>query len=292
MEHFLPEKIKCAAIVSPAGKPDQAELEQGIFFLKKCGIQVKVMPHAFGSKNTTFPYLAATDQERAADFTEAYLDKDVDIIFASRGGYGCGRILPLLNWEKLKKAPPKIVAGYSDLTSLFFAMTAKNCGTPLASIMAAKLWSCGQRELLGIFDACSKTKKIFTLDVIKAGNANGTILAGNLTVAASCIGTEYMPDVQNKILVLEEIGEDPYRIDRLFNQLKLSGTLSRCAGIIAGHFTGCPDDILKEILTDYSRHINGPVLADYAYGHEMPFDSLLYGTPAIISDNTFTVNAE
>ena len=159
MEHFLPKKIKCAAIVSPAGKPDQAELEQGIFFLEKCGIQVKVMPHAFGSKNTLCPYLAATDQERAADFTEAYLDKDVDIIFASRGGYGCGRILPLLNWEKLIKAPKKIVAGYSDLTSLFFAMTAKNCGTPLASIMAAKLWSCSQRELLGIFDACSKTKK-------------------------------------------------------------------------------------------------------------------------------------
>ena len=290
MKNFLPDKIRCAAVISPAGKPDRTELEQGVKLLKEAGLTVKVMPHAFGSENAHFPYLAAADSERASDFTQAYCDDEVDIIFASRGGYGCGRILPLIDWNSLKKYPAKIVAGYSDLTALFFAMTTYKCGIPLASVMAAKISSCFQRELEGIFAACCHAKKQFILDVIKPGTASGEILAGNLTVAASCIGTPYMPDVKNKILILEEVGEDPYRIDRLFNHLKLAGILEDCAGIIAGHFTGCQPETISEILADYSRYVNGPVLSNFAYGHEMPFDALLYGTPAVIAENRLMLN--
>lgn len=290
MKNFLPDKIKCAAVISPAGKPDLTELKLGVELLKKTGIAVKVMPHAFGSENAPFPYLAAADTERASDFVEAYCDDEVDVIFAARGGYGCSRILQLIDWNNLKKYPAKIVAGYSDLTALFFAMETNKCGIPLASVMAAKLPHCSQRELNGIFDACNHVKKQFELDIIKPGTAYGKILAGNLTVAASCVGTPYMPDVKNKILILEEIGEDPYRIDRLFNQLKLAGILGNCAGIVAGHFTGCHQETITALLTEYSRYVNGPVLSKFAYGHEMPFDALLYGTPATMTENLLIVN--
>ena len=290
MKSFLPPEIKCAAIISPAGLPAEDELTNGIAFLQDCGIEVKVMPHAFGSEKEHPAYLAATDDERANDFMQAYCDEDVDIIFASRGGYGCGRILDLIDWNLLKTKRSKYVAGYSDLTSLFFAMTAENCGTPIASVMTAKLSNCTERELTGIFKACTGTKRSFALDVIKSGHAKGTLLAGNLTVAASCAGTKYMPDVKGKILLLEDVGENIYRIDRLFNQLKLNGILERCAGIVTGYFTGCSNNEIKTLLTDYSCYVNGPVLANYAYGHEMPFDAISYKETALIEDNLLIIS--
>ena len=290
MKSFLPEHIKCAAVISPAGTPDAEELRKGIELLQSCGIKVKIMPHAFGSSTAHPKYLAASDEERAADLMQAYCDPDVDIIFAARGGYGCGRILPLLDWKKLRSAGNKIVAGYSDLTSLFFAMTSKECGTPLASVMAAKLAECSSRELDAIRSACSKEKRVFGLEVIKPGNSTGELLAGNLTVAVSCIGTQYMPDVRGKILLLEDVGEDIYRLDRMFNQLKLSNILQSCSGIIAGYFSGCQSDDVRNLLKDYSQYVNAPVLSGFSYGHELPFDAVLYGTRAEINDSRLTVN--
>ena len=290
MKTFLPSNIRCAAVVSPAGLPNKDELEKGISLLKNCGITVKVMPHAFGSETPCPSYLAAADEERAADFMQAYCDDDVDIIFSSRGGYGCGRILPLIDWELLKSKRPKIVAGYSDLTALFFAMTAKNCGIPLASIMAAKLADCQERDLQSIFDACSEKKRTFSLDVIKAGSAKGTILAGNLTVAVSCAGSQYMPDTKGKILIIEDVAEDLYKVDRMFNQLKLNGMLENCSGLVAGYFTDCKKEDINSLLADYSRFIPGPVLINFSYGHELPFNAFLYNENAEIKDNMFIIS--
>ena len=104
MNNFLTDNIRCAAIFSPAGKPDADALKRGISLLESCGIKVKVMPHAFGSSTPHPDYLAAADDERASDFMQAYLDEETDILIASRGGYGCGRILERLDWQKLKSA--------------------------------------------------------------------------------------------------------------------------------------------------------------------------------------------
>ena len=290
MKTVFPDNIRCAAVISPAGMPNKSELQNGVDFLKACGLKVKIMPHAFGSDSPHASYLAASDEERASDFTQAYCDDEVDIIFSSRGGYGCARMLPLINWKYLKTFRPKIVAGYSDLTSLFFAMTAFECGTPLASVMTAKLHECPEPYLKKLSFACSGKQLHFDLETIQSGNASGSILAGNLTVAASCAGTQYMPDISGKILILEEVGEDIYRIDRLLNQLRLSGILGRCAGLIGGYFSGCGKDDVKQLLNEYSRFVNGPVLADFPYGHEFPFEPFMYNRNCVIDGKHLIIN--
>ena len=289
MNNFLTDNIRCAAIFSPAGKPDADALKCGISLLESCGIKVKVMPHAFGSSTPHPDYLAAADDERASDFMQAYLDEETDILIASRGGYGCGRILERLDWQKLKSAKNKIVAGYSDLTALFFAMARHNCGTPLASVMAAKLNDCSVCELQSIYDACSGKKRSFELDVIKSGCASGSLIAGNLTVAASCAGTQYMPDMRGKILFLEEVNEDCYRVDRMLNQLKLSNTLQQCSGVVSGYFSGCEKKAVREVFEYYSKFVNGPVLADFPYGHELPFEAVKFGQIAEINENRLSI---
>ena len=286
MKKVFPDYIKQAAVISPAGYPDEAELSAGAALLERNGIKVNIMPHAIGCRSKEFPYLAASDQERADDFMRAYCDRGNDIIIASRGGYGCGRMLDLIDWDMLKQYPDKIVAGYSDLTSLFLAMTSRKCGTPLASVMTAKLPECGKFEFQHLADALCRRKRSFKLEVIKNGSASGNILAGNLTVFASCIGTEYFPDVKGKVLFLEEVGEDPYRIDRLLNQLHLSGVLAKCSAVVFGHLSGCRREDVLPILQHYSKYVNGPVLNGFAYGHELPFAALKYGdTAAICGEN-------
>lgn len=287
---IFPENIRCAAIISPAGAPDKTELQNGIDLLKSCGLEVKVMPHAFGSDSLHPSYLAATDEERAADFIQAYCDNDVDIIFSSRGGYGCARILPLIDWQHLKKFRKKIVAGYSDLTSLFFAMTAFECGTPMASVMAAKIHECPDDYFDKLSAVCSGKQQRFELETIQSGRTYGSVLAGNLTVAASCAGTQYMPDITGKILILEDVGENIYRIDRMLNQLKLSGILSKCAGLIGGYFSGCKQDDICTLLKEYSCCINGPVLTGFCYGHELPFAPFMYGSNGMIDGKHLIIN--
>ncbi len=284
---FLPDSIKCAAVVSPAGPPDKEKLTAGIAFLEKCGLKVKNYTGNSG-RESSFGYLSGSDEERAAYFTAAYLDEDVDIIFSSRGGYGCARMIPFIDWGRLKQRNIP-VAGYSDLTSLFFAMTAYNCGTPVASIMAAELAFCSRRELEGIYAACAGEKRVFDLNVIKPGKASGTILAGNLTVAASCAGTSIMPCARGKILLLEDVGEAPYRIDRSLNQLAMCGMLSECAGLVCGYFSGADESEAQRIIHHYSKFVNGPVLSGYAYGHELPFDAVSFSQHAGIDDNILTI---
>ena len=287
MKRFLPENIKCVAVVSPAGHPDKEKLAAGIAFMRENGLKVKTFPGTFGVANDT-GYLASSDTQRAEEFTKAYLDKEVDMIFSSRGGYGCARMLPYLDWDKLKQRNIP-VAGYSDLTSLFLAMTANECGTPVASTMTSELAFCSQRELDGIYAACSGKERTFTLEPIKSGTATGTIIAGNLTVAASCAGTPYMPSAKGKILFLEDVGEAPYRIDRSLNQLCQCGFLSECSGLVCGYFSGADISAVRNTITHYSKYINGPVLMNFAYGHELPFDALSFRQTAIINEKVLSV---
>lgn len=284
---FLPDSIKCIAVVSPAGPPDREKLAKGIAFLEENGLKVKNYTGNSGA-DSSFGYLSASDRERAASFTAAYLDEEVDMIFSSRGGYGCARMIPYLDWEKLKQRNIP-VAGYSDLTSLFFAMVSNNCGTPIASIMASELAFCTRRELDGIYAACSNQKRVFDLKVVKPGKGSGTILAGNLTVAASCAGTSQMPSARGKILLLEDVGEAPYRIDRSLNQLAQCGMLSECTGLVCGYFSGASDPEVQQIISHYSKFVNGPVLSGFAYGHELPFDAVSFSQNAEIENNLLTL---
>ena len=279
---IFPDNFTVAA-VAPAGPVSDETLFNGVEALQNLGAKVKLMPH-IQSASSLHRFLSASDDERAADLSDAWNDPDISMIWAIRGGYGCGRILEKLNWETLA-ARPLPLAGFSDITALHWAMTAKNCGIPMALPMFAYLKEADEYTLESLKSVFSGKNPVLTLPALRKGNVSALPLAGNLTVAASLCGTPYFPDTTGKLVILEEVGEkSPYRIDRLLNQLRLAGTFDKAAGVIFGYFTECGDtDGLMNVLNDFTSKINIPVFYGLKYGHELPFTSMRCDLPLTVS---------
>lgn len=261
------------AAVAPAGRVTRDRVDAGVRALQRMGATVKVMPHVLDG-NPELAYLSAADDMRRSDLENAWLDPEVDMIWAIRGGYGCARLLAGLNWERLsERAMP--VAGFSDITALHWAMTAKNCGIPLALPMFAYLDEADESTMAMMERSFNTETQEFTLPALRPGKISGMPLPGNLTVAASLCGTSYFPDTTGKILILEEIGEYPYRVDRTLQQLLLAGAFEHCAGVVFGNFTnsGKPEEIMA-ILQDFTGKVSVPVFYGLKYGHELPFTSI------------------
>lgn len=256
--------------IAPAGKVAEDTVSAGVAALQSLGAKVKLYPHILQG-HRTLPYLAADDAARAADLENAWLDPEINMIWAIRGGYGCARFLELINWEKLAQRNIP-VAGFSDITSLHWAMTAKNCGTVMALPMFSFLKDLHGSTLENLDRIFKKAEQSFTLPALRGGEISGLPLPGNLTVATSLCGTPYFPDTTDRILVLEEVREAPYRIDRMLNQLLMCGAFRRCAGVVFGYFTtsGSDQDIMK-VLEDFTTKVDVPVFYDLKFGHEQPF---------------------
>ena len=252
--------------------------------LQKLGAKVKLMPHVLNAASP-HRFLSAGDDERAADLLDAWRDPETSMIWAVRGGYGCVRILEKLDW-KLMASRQLPLAGFSDITSLHWAMTAKKCGIPMAMPMFSFLKEPDSGTIDSMAKIFADEPQNFTLPALRKGNISALPLPGNLTVAASLCGTPYFPDTTGKIVILEEVRENsPYRIDRLLNQLRLSGTFDRAAGVVFGYFTSCGNtDELMAVLEDFTSKIGIPVYYGLKFGHEQPFVS-------IRCDRPLTVNA-
>ena len=257
--------MRKAVIVSPGGPPDIAALERGANWLCRYFQQVQIMPHAIPASDRKIPYLAASDDERAADLNAAFADPDVDLILSSRGGYGCARLLDKLDFSLPDRGVR--LAGYSDITALHLAMDRHNFGTPVTAPMATTIADISIAEAACFDAALTERAQSFPVTVIKSGAACGRPLAGNLTVMSSLAGTAYLPDFTGRILVLEEVNEALYRIDRCLTQLDQCGVLSSCAALVAGEFTGIADPELDALLRHFAARVNGPVVRGFPFGH-------------------------
>jgi muramoyltetrapeptide carboxypeptidase len=226
------------------------------------------MPHCFDGG--TLPFLAANDLSRAADITAGATRGG--IVWAARGGYGCARILELLDWKKLQQCDFKI-AGFSDITALHWAMTARHAGTAVAAPMLKFLSEMDDDlSIKTLNDALESRPVSLQLTALHGNHAGGLALPGNLTVAASLAGSKFFPDTTGRIIVLEDVGEAPYRIDRALTQLQLAGAFEKCAGVIFGYFTNCGD--VTPVLENFAANAQCPVFTGLPFGHEMPFYSL------------------
>ncbi len=270
-------------LISPAGAiyetlPYQLATES----LEAMGLKVKHSPFL----KARYGHLAGTDEERASEINQFFADEQVGAIIAIRGGSGCARILDKLDYALIRKNP-KIIVGYSDITALLLSIYAKTGLTTFHAPMGSSSWNSFSyqyfRKLLFDKEASllqNPDKKgdslIQTEDriqTIRGGKAKGVLVGGNLSVLTSIIGSDYLPDWKGKILFLEEVNEEPYRVDRMFSQLKLAGILRQLSGVIIGKCTNCKPSggygtlTLEEIYHDFLSPLQIPAFHGSMIGH-------------------------
>ena len=246
------------------------------------GLKFKLGRHALDR----YGYLAGKDADRAADVNAMFADDSVDAVLCIRGGWGCNRILQLLDYKAIA-AHPKILLGYSDITSLLTAIYAKTGLVTFHGPVGASTWNKfsldGFRRILfngetvvmenpkAQGDTLVVTKD--RIQTITPGSASGRLLGGNLTVLTAMLDSEYLPDWSGSILFLEDTHENVYRIDRMLTQLKLAGVLDRISGFVFGKCTQCgPGEghgslTLEEVLADHIKPLKVPAWSGAMIGH-------------------------
>lgn len=283
MKIVKPARLKKGSligIISPASSPDDlSTVENGVKYLEKLGYRVEI------GKNVgqNIGYLAGTDQQRVDDLHYMFKKKDIKAIFCARGGYGTPRLLDKIDYSLIKRNP-KILVGYSDITALQMAIMKKTglvtfAGPMVSMDFQSDISKFTEEMFWKILTSNKKFGRISQPDDEKIfelhkGQARGRILGGNLSVFTSLVGTQYFPDLKDRILVLEEIGEMPYRIDRLLNQLRLYKAFVHIKGVILGAFIDCNEhDPLKktlslgEVISEYLEGTKMPVVYNFKHGH-------------------------
>jgi muramoyltetrapeptide carboxypeptidase len=261
-------------LVAPAGVIGQKDVEDAMKTFAELGLKVKLGKHILDQ----YGYLAGTDIQRANDINTMFADKSVKAIIAMRGGWGCNRILSLINYIDIRKHP-KIILGYSDITSLLLAINARSRIVTFHGAVATSTWNKFTLSYLKpiLFDGESVTMQNLKteegrVEVINPGKAKGKLVGGNLSVLCSMVGSPYLPSWNRRILFAEDIGEDVYRIDRMLAQLKNAGILNQISGFIFGQCTNCkpgdePTFNLNQVLKDQFQSLKIPVFYGSMIGH-------------------------
>ncbi len=275
MPSKLPNALKkgdtIGLVCSAGGFDDYKPIELVIKYLKSKGFNVKLGKSLIVRENgkKTFNYLSGPDVLRANDINNFFSDDDINAIFCLRGGYGCTRLLHLLDYKLISKKK-KILIGYSDITALLLALYKK---ANLISFHGPMLGLRKKKLLKSAWDVLfnkSFNYKTPNAKKIRGGKASGVLLGGNLTVLCSMIGSPYIPSFKNSILFLEDCNEEPYKLDRLFTQLENAGVLNEISGLILGSFTNCKfknTQELKSFFLDKVGKYKIPIVYNFPVGH-------------------------
>lgn len=287
------------AITSPAGAVwDDKQVETFADILKSFGFNV-VYGQTLKEK---FGYFAGTDELRAKELMDFFSDASIKGIFCMKGGWGCARILDKIGYNIIQKNP-KVLVGFSDITSLLLAISAKTGLVTFHGPVGNSGWNDFTRSVFQNVvmtpKACSfppvpaTEEKPFT---ITQGKATGELVGGNLTVLSALVGSNYLPDFKNKILFLEEAKEEPYSIDRMLTQLKLSGILDSISGFVFGKCAKCEaEEPLKaftfhEVILQHILPLNIPAFYGAMIGHIENKLTLPLGVQASIDATTGTID--
>jgi muramoyltetrapeptide carboxypeptidase len=284
-------------IVAPASPSEPSKAERAIKHLTDMGYKVKAGKSVYSSRG----YLAGTDELRASDINDMFADDEISAIFCLRGGYGSQRILDLVDFERICNNP-KIFMGYSDITALLNAICQK-CGLitfhgPMGGDFAGGLEKRTKRAMKSILESTEPAGELpnpVTPEVVEEGKASGKLAGGNLSIVAASLGTPYEVDTQNRILLLEDVFEEPYSVDRMLTQLKLAGKLKSAAGIILGDWGNSePEEpekslSLEEVFEDIFKGLGKPVLKGLKIGHCKPNFTVPIGAEVSIDTCSKTV---
>jgi muramoyltetrapeptide carboxypeptidase len=299
-------------MVAPASNAyEPEEIRIAIETMEQYGFKVLLGKHI----NAQYGYLAGKDKERAEDINEMFRRPDIRGIVTFSGGYGCSRLLPFLDYDLIRQNP-KVLVGHSDITALLIGIYQK---TGLIGFHGSSgLTGVGDYAIAGFRQAIMNAGKIGRVAAPPSGNeavdrdnrlvsivpgrATGQLIGGNLTLVTNLLGSPYEPDTRGKILFLEDVGEEPYRIDRMLTQLWLAGKLQEAAGIALGHFKDCvPKEFqpsfyqtlsLEQVLRDRFEPLGIPTLYNLMFGHIKENAVLPIGAIATLDATAKTLTVE
>lgn len=283
-------------LIAPAGIVDSEDIAAAQHSIAGLGLKVKLGVHILDR----YGYLAGKDIDRAQDVNAMFIDKSVKAIIAMRGGWGCNRILPLLNYTSIR-SHPKILIGYSDITSLLLAINARSRLITFHGPVATSTWNqftvdYFQRILFNgeALTMQNPQNSEMPVEVIVPGKARGKLVGGNLSVLSAMVGSPYLPSWNKSILFVEDIGEDVYRIDRMLTQLKNAGILNQISGFIFGQCTNCkpgdqPNFTLKQVLEDHIILLKIPAWYGSMIGHIKDKFTIPIGVEVEINASTGTI---
>lgn len=284
------------AIIAPASPSDKNLIDKCIASLNELGLKVVIGESCLSEHG----FLSGTDDIRANDINCMFADKNIKGIFALRGGYGCARLLDLIDFKLIKKNP-KIFIGYSDITALHIAINQKSKlityhGPMISTELIKGLDEYSAEYYKKFIFEHEKIEELLnpegnSLEIINNGIASGELIGGNLSLICSSLGTKYEINTKNKILFLEEVDEVPYKVDRMLTHLKQSGKLKEANGIILGAFTNCiaPNNkkslSLQEVFNEIILPLKKPTISNLACGHCLPTLTLPLGEKILLDAN-------
>lgn len=306
VKHIKPTRIPSDAtigLIAPASPPAPEKFEKTFANLRMLGWQVKPGKAIYDRNG----HLAGSDAARLADIHAAFSDPEVDAIWCVRGGYGCTRLLDQLDYDLIRRNPKPLI-GYSDVTALHLAIHAKTGlitfhGPVGASEFPEDTLSYFKKVLMepqAILDISAPGSDIQLDDeayrpfVVAPGVAQGQLTGGNLALLSALAGTPYLPSFKGKLVFMEDVGEQPYRIDRMLTQLLMSSDLKHAAGIALGVFNECQPKgdasmSLRETLVDRLGGLGIPVQYGLPFGHVSHMATLPYGIEARLDTGAQTL---
>ena len=277
-------------VVAPAAAVDEANLEAGVRLIEGAGFRVRI---GAGVRRKT-GYLAGTDRDRLADLRDMFCDRDVKAIFAARGGYGSGRLLPLSDLGFVR-AHPKIFVGHSDLTFLLNDIVQRadlvTFHGPMVTGFSRQ--PTAAEDLLKLLSGERVGWHQSAAAVIQPGLAEGVLVGGCLSVLVAMLGTPYAIDTRDRLLFLEDVNEKPFRIDRMLMQLRQAGALDRVAGVIFGEMDGCVATAnervsVRDVIADAFAAAPYPVAFGLPSGHGQGTSTLPLGIRARLAGERLT----
>ncbi|AZA61856.1 S66 peptidase family protein [Chryseobacterium indoltheticum] len=280
---IFPKSIKKGdkiAIISPAGSVEPSQLEKGIEMIKSKGFEPILGEHLYTKFSNGYNY-AGTEDQRLKDMNWALNDSEISAIWASRGGYGCQHLLHGLNLKEFSKNP-KWYIGYSDNTVIQSFLLKKGFASIHAQTIKTSSFGVTEESYDLIFDILKGKSPKYSLEsnqFNKKGNIEGELIGGNLALIYALLGTKYSFDFKDKILFIEDIGENFYALDRMMMSLELAGVFTKIKGLIVGGMTNMGDEkdnkqyeesfdeFANKLISDRFSKYNFPAVFNFPNGH-------------------------
>ena len=279
------------SIVAPAGPVPRETFEMGARLLGQ-RYELRYRPERLFS---TMGYLAGDDDARLAELRAALEDRETRAVILARGGYGLLRLLPRIQTEWMT-ANPKPIVGFSDGTVLLAAAARAGVVAVHGPVITqlARLQNGDHQALFDLLESPKPPPELAGGRALVSGKARGPLIGGNIEVFSRLLGTPYLPDVEGAVLLLEEVGERPYRLDRLLTHLALAGVFQRVAGVILGQLIDCDapgSPEAAQVVAERLGHLGVPVLGDLPIGHGQRNHALPHGALVALDADAGTVTA-